>query len=125
MTGGTFWHWPGISSLIERGFLLQCLGNNGLEHLPTNASENGNRWTRRYCKQESWTRHWFSKIEIAGVKDDPVEWRSSADPSFRAGVLFPDAGGGSDHGAPRHGHLCSLWYRADRTGVCRSHPSAK
>ena len=46
-----------VSSLIERGFPLQCLGNNALEHLPTNANENGNRWGRSYCKEESWTPH--------------------------------------------------------------------
>src|SRR5260370_27517092 len=125
MTGGTFWHWPGISSLIERGFLLQCLGNNGLEHLPTSASENGNRWARRYCKQESWTRHWLSKIEIAGVKNDPVGWRSSARARFRTGVLFSDAGGGSGYSPPGHGHVRGLRDGSDRIGVCGARSSAK
>jgi len=53
------------------------------------------------------------RIEITGIKKSFVGRWSSARAPFRAGVLFPDAGGGSGYGPPGYGHLRGVWDRAD------------
>ena len=53
------------------------------------------------------------QIEIAGIKNNFMGRRSGGNTPFRAGVLFPDAGGGSGHGPPGYGHLRGVWDRAD------------
>jgi hypothetical protein len=49
-----FWL-PGISSPIERSFLLECLGKNGFEDLPTNGNYSGNGAAPRDCKEDGRT----------------------------------------------------------------------
>ena len=64
-------------------------------------------------------------IEIAGIKNDFMGRRSGGRAPSRAGLLFPDAGGGSGYSPPGHGYLRSLRDGAHRAGVCRSYTSAK
>src|SRR5207248_11346078 len=65
------------------------------------------------------------RIEITGIKKSFVGWWSGTRTPFRAGVLFPDARGGSSHGPPGYGHLRGVWDRADRTGLCAANSSTK
>ena len=37
--------------LIERTFLLRCLGNNAFEYLAKSRRENDDRWAPGYCKE--------------------------------------------------------------------------
>jgi len=65
------------------------------------------------------------QIEIAGIKNNFMGRRSGGNTPFRAGVLFPDAGGRSGYSPTGHGHLRSLRDGADRAGICRPNSSAK
>ena len=44
-------------SMIERAFLLRCLGNNVLEHLPNGKDEGKNARAAVYCKEVLRTPH--------------------------------------------------------------------
>src|SRR5206468_1616094 len=63
--------------------------------------------------------------EGARIKNDFMGRRSGGRAPCRAGVLFPDAGGGSGYSPPGHCHLRRLWDGADRAGVRCPHSSAK
>jgi hypothetical protein len=45
------WRFLSCPSLIERAFLLWCLGNNVLEHLPKGEDEDENASVAVYCKE--------------------------------------------------------------------------
>jgi hypothetical protein len=47
----TLWRFLNCPSLIERAFLLWCLGNNVLEYLPKGEDEDENARVAVYCKE--------------------------------------------------------------------------